>query len=99
LKPGRIPVEPIAPILRKYLAEFEMRRIAANNSYPGPAPSPLVVLADEMGVSYDSLYDILRSRKRSIDFNMADLMLCKMGLVHLWRSPALRDIYEGVDLT
>lgn len=82
---GRVPAELIAPLVASYLKRYEIQ---------------LEDWAERFGVSPKHLKDILTRKRDSVDFNLADEMLCEMNLVHLWRSdPELREVYVNIDLT
>jgi hypothetical protein len=40
---------------------------------------------------------MLTGRSKTVDFNVADALLCKIGRPHLWySSPILREHYEAL---
>ena len=51
------------------------------------------------GYKVDSRGRRERIQRESIDFDLADKILCRLEMVHLWQEdPELREIYEAMDL-
>ena len=38
-------------------------------------------------------------KRDEIDFDLCDLILCRLNAVYLWREPPLDEFYQTVDLT
>lgn len=100
----RIPLAPFLPLMREKLEELE----SSNDQHGGVvfSTSPPEVLANLIGLSRHTLDRYLstsakaRKHSDSIEFDVADRLLCRTGRVNLWRDdPELRDIYESVDLS
>lgn len=92
---SRIPTEPLLPVLRRYLDEYETEAMV-----PGAQEySSTLILAERAGMEYDVLWHTLAGRAKTIDFDVADRLMCAMGLVHLWWREPLKTIYENVDLS
>lgn len=103
---SRVPTELIAPIVRRYLIEqgqdeydgmFE-RREAKRQGTP-MILSPLRILREKSGINKNLLNDVLWERQLTVEFNVADRLLCAMHLVHLWRESPLKEVYESLDLS
>ena len=86
LKDVRIPLAPIIPHIKNYLVRSET------------TPSQF---DRELGVPDDTVSVLLRQRNKTIEFNLADKIICAMGGgLHTWRSdPELHRIYQTVDFS
>lgn len=80
---NRIPTAPLIPLLREQIASNGL-------SHP--------ILAAKVGIETDTLQKLLAGRSKTIDFNVADRLLCAVGAPHLWLGP-LEDIYMAADIS
>ena len=60
--------------------------------------SAIRVLATEANICEDTLTKYLSGRRKWIDFNIADRLLCAMNAVHLWWVEPLSDVYWTLEL-
>lgn len=90
-----VPTKLIAPIVKRYLEQYEMEDL----HWSARKRSPLIILANECGIHQRRLHRILSGETEEVHFDVADMLLCKMGLVMLWYAPPLSDIYWSLDLT
>lgn len=88
LVPNRIPAAPIVEVLNKYLVG-ESERAGEGEYIRGQITS----LAERADVSGDTLQKILKGRNQTIDFDLADRLLCKANLHELWFTD-LRELYD-----
>lgn len=92
LEPNRIPAPPIMDVVRGYLEREGIRAGAETyESYP------ITLLAERADMNPDTLMKTLEGRMHTIDFDVADRLLCVMGLFDLWLSD-LRDLYQSACL-
>lgn len=89
-----VPTKLLSPIIERYLEQYDMEMWRG-----GREPSPLVLLAGECGINPRRLHRILSGETEEVHFDVADTLLCKMGLVMLWYTPPLSDVYWTLDLT
>lgn len=89
--PRRIPTKVIVPFIQEYLNAYQMDEETST-------VGPVQVLADRAGLHSDSLRNYLGYRKQTMDFDMADRLICAIGRPMLWRSELL-EWYERVDLS
>lgn len=83
----------------EYLERYE-RSLRGADLYGSVFVSPLQALALMAGVSYDTLYRVRsRAKMRTIEFDLADRLLCAMNLVHLWWREPLKEVYLSLDLS
>lgn len=90
--PNRIPVEPIAQVVRSYL-EAEGTRLD-DGAF---APASILPLAERVDVLPDTLDSWLKGDTATIDFDVADRLLCAMNLQDLWLTD-LHDVYTAAPL-
>ena len=86
--PNRVPAQPIVEIINDYMIRHGTR--SSDGTFE---PLPIAVLADQADIVADTLGKILEGRSQTIDFDLADKLLCVMNLPDLWRT-RLHDIYE-----
>lgn len=87
---NRVPAAPIVEIINVHLAEVGQRE--AEGTFTKAAIYPLAERADVRG---DTLHKIIQGRSATIDFDVADRLLCVMNMSDLWRTD-LKEIYESV---
>lgn len=92
LEANRIPAEPIAVVIRAYLGSMEGRRGEA-----GFTPGGVRTLAERADINEDTLQKILVGRTKTIDFDLADRLLCITNMNDLWLTD-LRELYESAVL-
>lgn len=90
MKTNRVPAKPIADIVKTYLAD-QGERVTDGTFKAADVRS----LAERADIREDTLAKILMGRSKTIDFDVADRLLCVMNLTDLWRT-SLHDIYESV---
>lgn len=101
--PNRVPVEPIARVVRDYLAMQDDLSVMPPGSYDPHEttfevfPGPKRVLAEKVLINVDTLDSITREDVRTVDFDVADRLLCATGNVSLWVTE-LHDVYYGTVL-
>ena len=61
-------------------------------------PGPIQILAERAGVHADTIRRMLRLNQTHMNFDVADKLLCAMGMVDEWHGN-LADIYWNVDLS
>jgi len=93
--PGKVRREPVFKLLMEYLSAEEL---SWNGDGGGYTLSPVLSLAIRARVNPDTLMGALAGRRDTIDFDIADRLLCAAGLEHLWRTKLL-DVYMEVDLS
>lgn len=76
------------PILRTYLANYET---TGDNNLQ--TISPLAALAEHSGVEKDTIYRITLGRYQTVEFDVADRLLCGMNMPFLWQQEPLRYYY------
>lgn len=54
-------------------------------------------LAARCNLKEDSLANSLQ--KEEVEFDLADLIFCRLGVPMIWRQPPLDELYESVDLS
>ncbi len=91
LAPNRIPAEPVIAVLNEHLGSD------AGWSLGEPADT-LETLADRADMHKNTLERMLNGRSATIDFDMADRLLCAAGKSNLWWGP-LREVYETASLS
>lgn len=89
-----IPSELVAPIIKEYVASYDTSEMNASNEPPSGKLSPLAVLAEEAGMTPDTLYRHVAGKRSWLDREVVDRLLVKMGLVHLWFTSALSEFYS-----
>lgn len=104
---GRLPADRFVPIVKEYLDKYEtfgcwkdLEGVSGQATFPGvqyEAPSPTMILSEEIGMSYDWMLRFSKGQTKTIDFDVADRLLCAMNLPHLWWSD-LADLYYEVQL-
>lgn len=90
---SRIPAERLLPHIERYLAEYETQE-----GYGVQRMEPKTCLAFHARMKVDTLSKILNRRTKTLDFNMADRLLCAMNRPQLWWED-LADLYYSVDLS
>lgn len=94
LAANRIPAAPIMRVAQAWLAE-EATRLSDGTF----EPFSLTVLAERVDVKRDTLEKILAGRMQTIDFDLADRLLCVMHATNLWqKDDELRAHYEATAL-
>ena len=93
---NRVPAESVIPYVREYLEAQD--DLSVDDHDKNRFPGPVQVLAERVGIHPDTMRAYLSGKLVTIDFDIADRMLCKIGRVGLWRT-ALLDLYEAIDLT
>lgn len=92
---NRVPTEPIARLVRAYIAKqvkhdknLSRREVA-------------VAIAESVGYDHRNfLTRVLREGSSTIDRALADRILCAIGCVEAWHTePSLRDIHRFVPVT
>lgn len=100
---NRVPVEPIARVVREYLDAQDDLSVLPPGSYdahysaPEVFPGPKRVLAEKVLISADTLDSIVREDVTTVDFNVADRLLCVTGNVDLWLTE-LHEVYYSTPL-
>lgn len=94
---ARVPSEPVVEVVLDYLSRQEDDTNRDGQTNDGPGMAPLARLALRCDMKEDTLRSILFRGKKTIDFDIADLLLCRMNRVDVWRG-ALSDVYYEVDL-
>jgi hypothetical protein len=80
---GRVPVEPLIPLIQDYMEHRDMDM------------TDVALLA---GLRRDSLFKMM-SRTKTVEFDVADRLLCAMGRPHYWyEHPGLSRVYREIDL-
>lgn len=88
VEPNRIPAEPIVQVIRGYLDAMGER--LTDGTFQ---PLSLHLLAERADILGDTLYHLLSGRTQTIDFDLADRLLCVTNQTELWLTD-LQDIYE-----
>lgn len=94
---NEIPTAPIAKIVRQWLDGQPNLDLHGNEWNGDRWYGPSRVLAERAGIPPDSLIAVLSVRRKTMDFNKADKLLCACGLNHLWQT-TLKSLYDGVRL-
>ncbi len=99
---GKVPSEPIIKVVMWYLRgegydDYTDSGGGLGRGLDDPL-HPLTALCDRAKVHIDTMNKHIVGRSKSIDFNIADRLMCAMNLQHLWWSPELKDIYLNVKL-
>ncbi len=89
---NRIPVEPIAEVIRSYLDD-EGTRLSDGTFCPGS----VYTLAERADIHGDTLEKMLAGRSQTIDFDDADKLLCAINMTDLWVTN-LSDVYASAIL-
>lgn len=89
---NRIPAEPIAAVIRTYLGS-----IGDRSSEAGFTQGAIYKLAERADVNGDTLQKILIGRSKTIDFDIADRLLCVANLTDLWLT-SLSEIYHSAQI-
>ncbi len=55
-------------------------------------------IGERVGLTQRSVLVLLKNRPQTLDFDLADRLLCSMNLVHLWWNEPLRETYFSIDL-
>lgn len=81
----KVPAEPIHQALQAYLETHEETQ-----------PE----FAERSGVALSTIFNLVgtKTRRQTIEFCIADAILCAIGKPMLWYSPELHDAYFAVDL-
>lgn len=85
---NRVPAEPIIAVIRDYLGNEESTEVFHSSVY---------LLAERADIRGDTLEKILAGRNQTIDFDIADRLLCVLGKTDLWHGD-LKDVYEKSQL-
>jgi len=83
----RIPTKAISPYVREWIAQHEYLE--------STGIGPVEMLSRDTGINIKTITNIEDEKYEGTEFDIADKLLCKMGLVRLWFGP-LRDIYYAV---
>jgi hypothetical protein len=86
-EPNRIPAAPIVQVVQRYL-QAEGTRLTDGTF----VPAPLSPLAERIDVHADTLESWLTGHVATIDFDVADRLLCAMNQQDLWHTD-LQDLY------
>lgn len=83
---ARVPLDPFLPVFHRAIEKEGI---------------DVEVLSLRSGVDYEVLQKLLTgTRAKTVDFDVADRLVCALGLVHLWRERTpWREIYLRVDLS
>lgn len=92
MEPNRVPAEPIVAIVKDYLQQDGDR--THEGSFES---SSIYLLAERVDVKGDTLQSILSGRAKTIDFDLADRLLCVTNMSSLWLTD-LSDIYLQAQL-
>lgn len=96
--PPRIPIKPLIPYIRDYLAKYETGSMARYQA--GMSTSPITFLSSRSGISRDGLYKMVEGKTETIDFDIADKIICESVGPMIWQTdPDLREIYYEADLS
>ena len=87
LERNRIPAEPVVAVIRDYLGAEERK---VNGSFR--AETSIYLLAERADMHGDTLQKIVSGRNKTIDFDVADRLLCVIGKADMWYGE-LRDVY------
>ena len=86
--PNRVPADPIVSAVRGYLEE-EGKRLACGSF----STYPITLLAERADINADTLQKLLDGHMKTVDFDVADQLLCVMHMTALWRTD-LHEVYE-----
>jgi hypothetical protein len=92
IEPNRIPAGPIVEVIQSYL-DSQGERLGASTY----APYPITLLAERADMNADTLMKTIEGRMQTIDFDVADRLLCVMNLTDLWLTD-LREVYDEAQL-
>lgn len=92
LAANRVPLEPIILEVEQYLDAQENLNLANKDLL-----APRAVLAEQARLKIDTFEKLLARRSDTMDFDVADKLLCMMDKTHLWWSK-FGDIYWNVRL-
>lgn len=67
--------------------------------WPDRDSEGIAILAEKVGCSWDAIDGIIRQQHEGCEFNLADELLCALGMSLLWREEPLADIYFNIDLS
>jgi hypothetical protein len=90
--PNRIPAAPIVAVVEAYLAVTGDRIGDGVNER-----ASVFSLAAQADIHQNTLEKILNGKTATIDFDLADRLLCAANMNDLWRTD-LREIYDGAQL-
>ncbi len=93
--PGKVRRKPVFDLLMEYLRAEDS---SWSHDGGGYNLSPSLALAIRARVNPDTLMGAIAGRRDTIDFDIADRLLCAAGLQHLWTTKLL-DVYMEVDLS
>lgn len=92
LEPNRIPAEPIVAAILEFL-DKEGTRLGDEMT----TPAPMIVLAERADLREATLYSMIRGRTKTVDFDVADRLLCAMNMHDLWLTD-LHEVYVAAGL-
>ena len=58
--------------------------------------SPLNDLEKKVGLAEESLYHHMQGKRKFMDFNLADRIICALGVPMIWHVEPLKDVYQGI---
>lgn len=95
-----LPAEPVRQIVQQYLDQYDVGAVSVGSNGNGQhRMSPLVRLAEEVGLGERWLRYFLSGEPQTIAFDRADRLLCVMGRVWEWYTEPLADYYWTIDLS
>ena len=97
---GRVPADRIRPLVVDYCEHYATYDIVCDTATQARRSmrlSPYAILARDAGISRSMIEELRRGRCKTLDFDVADRLLCAMHLFYLWYGD-LKDIYYGTQL-
>lgn len=92
---SRIPAEHLVPLVRNYLANYECMEDGVSTRIP----SKVRILAEQAGISPHYIADMMRKPRKTVKFDVADRLLCAMGMPGAWLDWPLIAFYYAAALT
>lgn len=84
-----VPTATFGPILESLI----------HQRWPDRDSEGIAILAEKVGCSWDAIDGIIRQQHEGCEFNLADDLLCALGMPMLWREEPLDAIYFAIDLS
>ena len=98
----RIPLAPLIPHLKAYIEQqYPWWKHGRGNTPHTVAPSGAKIMAERVGCEETLIRKMIGgSPAETIEFNLADRILCEMHATLLWYTdPALHEVYMSADLS
>lgn len=87
---SRVPARLLRPLVQEFVGESEIP------SMGGPLPR-LTVLADKTNLHYDTIQHIWAGEEKTVEFEVADRILCAINAVQAWFREPLAEIYRNAN--